>query len=81
MAKQKSFVIEDDKDISRLVQYHLEASGYATTVFSNGRGVIEEAERAQPCLFLLDVMVPGKDGLAIDSDRMEDLPSTGLRTF
>ena len=65
MAKQNIFVIEDDKDISRLVQHHLEASGYATTIFANGRGVIEEAERVQPALFLLDVMVPGKDGFEL----------------
>ena len=65
MAKQNIFVVEADNDISRLVQHHLEASGYATTIFANGRGVIEEAERVSPSLFLLDVMVPGKDGLEL----------------
>jgi two-component system phosphate regulon response regulator PhoB len=65
MAKQSVFIVEDDTDIARLLRHHLEAAGFATKIFSNGRLVIQEAERLGPSLFLLDVMVPGKDGLAL----------------
>lgn len=65
MAKQTIFIVEDDSDICRLVQHHLKAAGFATTTFSNGRSVIQEAEQARPSLFLLDVMVPGKDGFEL----------------
>jgi len=65
MAKQNVFVVEDDRDISRLVRHHLEAAGFATTVFSDGRLVIQEAERLRPSLFILDIMVPGKDGIEL----------------
>jgi DNA-binding response OmpR family regulator len=65
MAKLNIFIVEDDSDICRLVQHHLQTAGFATTAFSNGRTVIEEAERVRPCLFLLDVKVPGKDGFEL----------------
>jgi len=57
------FVVEDDPDISRLVRHHLEADGFSVRLFSSGTGVLAEAERARPALFLLDIMVPGNDGL------------------
>lgn len=65
MAKQTIFIVEDDSDICRLVQHNLKTAGFATTAFSNGRTVIQEAEQARPSLFLLDVMVPGKDGFEL----------------
>ncbi|MFZ3368834.1 MAG: response regulator transcription factor [Candidatus Sulfotelmatobacter sp.] len=65
MAEQNIFVVEDDSDISRLVRHHLEAAGFATTAFSNGRAVIQEAERLRPSLFVLDLAVPGKDGIEL----------------
>ncbi|MBA3916094.1 MAG: response regulator transcription factor [Acidobacteriales bacterium] len=63
--KPSIFLVEDDPDISRLVRHHLEAEGYAVKVFSTGATVMAEAERQRPTLFLLDIMVPGKDGLEL----------------
>jgi DNA-binding response OmpR family regulator len=57
------FVVEDDPDISRLVRHHLETGGFAVRLFSSGSSVLAEADRAHPALFLLDIMVPGSDGL------------------
>ena len=62
---QTIFVLEDDADIARLVQYHLEAAGYAARLFSTPTHLIPDAEREAPALFLLDIMVPGGDGLDI----------------
>ena len=62
---QTVFVLEDDTDISRLVQHHLEASGFAVRVFGTPANLIPDAERQPPALFLLDIMVPGKDGLEL----------------
>ena len=61
--KQTVFVVEDDPDISRLVRHHLETAGFAVRVFAGGNTVIAEAARQRPTLFLLDIMVPGRDGL------------------
>jgi two-component system phosphate regulon response regulator PhoB len=62
---QTIFVLEDDTDIARLVQYHLEAAGFAARLFSTPAHLIPDAEREAPALFLLDIMVPGGDGLDI----------------
>jgi len=61
--KPNIFVVEDDPDISRLVRHHLEGGGFSVKVFDTGSTVIGEAERQRPALFILDIMVPGKDGL------------------
>jgi CheY-like chemotaxis protein len=61
MPKSPIFIVEDDADISRLVRVHLEAADFTTRVLSDGSLVIAEAERVLPKLFILDVMVPGKD--------------------
>jgi DNA-binding response OmpR family regulator len=63
--KQTIFAVEDDTDISRLVSHHLEAAGYGVRTFATTAGVIADAEKQAPALFLLDIMVPGGDGLEL----------------
>jgi DNA-binding response OmpR family regulator len=63
--KPNIYVVEDDPDISRLVRHHLEGAGFAIRLFPTGHSVIPEAERMRPVLFVLDIMVPGKDGLEL----------------
>ena len=58
-------MLEDETDIARLVQHHLEAAGFSTKVFHTPTNLIAEAERQNPALFLLDIMVPGGDGLDV----------------
>jgi DNA-binding response OmpR family regulator len=62
---QTVFVLEDDADISRLVQHHLEAAGFTARLFYTPTNLIPDAERQAPALFLLDIMVPGGDGLDV----------------
>jgi DNA-binding response OmpR family regulator len=65
LVSQTVFVLEDDADISRLVQYHVEKAGFTVRTFEAGRTVVSEAERTPPALFLLDVMVPDGDGMDV----------------
>ncbi|GGA60519.1 DNA-binding response regulator [Edaphobacter acidisoli] len=60
---QTIFVLEDEPDISRLIQYHLESAGYVVRPYLAANHVLSDAERQPPSLFLLDIMVPGGDGL------------------
>ncbi len=57
------FVLEDEIDISRLIRLHLEQAGYAVREFCTATNVLREALMARPTLLLLDIMVPGGDGL------------------
>jgi len=63
--KPTIFAVEDDPDISRLVRHHLEGAGFSVRVYSTGNSVLADAERQRPTLFILDIMVPGKDGLEL----------------
>jgi DNA-binding response OmpR family regulator len=60
---QTVFVLEDDADIARLIQHHLEAAGFQTRMYPAPGTLVADAERQAPALFLLDIMVPGGDGL------------------
>ncbi len=60
---QTIFLLEDDGDICRLVQYHLESAGFTVRAYPAIGSIVADAERQAPALFLLDIMVPGGDGL------------------
>jgi len=59
------FVVEDEADIARLIRHHLEGAGFPVRSFTSTHNVINEAEKQPPSLFLLDIMVPGGDGLSL----------------
>ena len=60
--KPTVFVVEDDADIARLVRHHLEGAGFQVRSFAGANGVLADAEKHAPALFLLDIMIPGGDG-------------------
>ena len=62
---QKIFVVEDDSDIARLVRHHLEGAGYRVRSYSSTQSVLADALRERPALLLLDIMVPGGDGIEL----------------
>ena len=64
-SNQTIFVLEDDADIARLIQHNLQAAGYGVRLFSTPVNLLSDAERQAPALFLLDIMVPGGDGLDV----------------
>lgn len=79
MAKKKILIIEDDKDISRLVRYNLEKAGYECSQTFNGEKAIESLESFIPDLIILDVMLPGQDGFEVcraikKNDRLKNIP-------
>lgn len=63
--KQLIAIVEDDADIARLVGHHLEAAGYRIRIHESASEVIVAAEKEPPSLFLLDIMIPGGDGLSL----------------
>ncbi|HUS19543.1 MAG TPA: response regulator transcription factor [Terriglobales bacterium] len=62
---QTIFVVEDDKDIAELLRHNIESSGYRVRLFSSGLNLLSEAEKQPPALFLLDIMLPGADGMEL----------------
>ena len=55
-------VVEDEKDILDLVEYHLRQAGFPVISALDGSSGLEEARRKHPALVILDLMLPGMDG-------------------
>lgn len=58
-------VVEDDRDIADLVRLYLEKAGHTVTVALSGQDVVAMARQNPPDAVILDVMLPGMDGLSI----------------
>lgn len=59
------FCVEDDEAAGNLAAYALESSGFHVQVFPNGQTFFKALDSAEPELILLDIMLPGEDGLSI----------------
>ena len=59
------FCVEDDPGIRELMVYTLRASGYEAVGFENAASLWEALKTTMPQLVLLDIMLPGEDGIAI----------------
>ncbi|MBL50974.1 MAG: DNA-binding response regulator [Candidatus Marinimicrobia bacterium] len=65
MSKKHILIIEDEKDIAELLEYNLGAGGYYTYVANNGETGLKVARKQNPDLILLDLMLPGIQGLDV----------------
>ena len=58
-------IVEDEPKLAALLADYLSNAGYATTVLDNGLAVVPAVRVAAPDLILLDLMLPGRDGIAL----------------
>jgi len=65
VARGTIFVIDDEEDILDLVDYNLSKEGFQIIRFTSGEAALEGVKREKPDLMLLDLMLPGVDGLEI----------------
>ena len=65
MAKRRILVVDDDKKIVELVQLYLEKDGYQVHVAYDGLQALELARQKRPDLVVLDLLLPGLDGLDV----------------
>lgn len=73
------YILEDDANIRELESYALRNSGYTVAEFEDGAAFLKACERETPELAILDVMLPGEDGLSIlrrlrGDERWRDVP-------
>lgn len=62
---EKILIVEDEKDIARLLDYNLKKEGYRTVLAHEGSAAPLLAAKERPRLILLDLMLPGLDGLEV----------------
>jgi DNA-binding response OmpR family regulator len=75
MANETLLVIEDDRDIIEIIQYNCEKEGYTVLSATNGEKGLEIARSRRPAAVLLDLMLPGLDGLEV-AKRLRRDPET-----
>lgn len=73
------YVLEDDVDIREMESYALKNSGFDVMQFANSSSFFKAIDKRLPSLVLLDIMLPGEDGLAVlkklrADDRTRQLP-------
>lgn len=69
------FCVEDDDSVRELMLYALKAAGLEARGFGAGAELFAAMKNERPALILLDIMLPGQDGLEI-LQRLKDNPST-----
>ena len=65
MAKEQILVVDDEEDILELITYNLMKEGYHVITAASGEAAISKAHKEKPDLILLDLMLPGVDGLDV----------------
>jgi len=65
MANESILIVEDEADIAELVTYNLQREGYNVAAVASGEEGLSRATREPPDLVLLDLMLPGLDGLEV----------------
>jgi two-component system phosphate regulon response regulator PhoB len=73
--RRSILVVEDEPDIAEVIQYNLAREGYRVDVVGDGEHALERIVREAPDLVLLDLMLPGLDGLEL-CRRMKEDPVT-----
>lgn len=61
----KIMIIEDDPDICEILEYNLQQEGFDTEKFHDGQKALDAVLKDPPDLILLDLMLPGRNGLEI----------------
>ncbi|HRH70727.1 MAG TPA: response regulator transcription factor [Flavobacteriales bacterium] len=62
---QKVLLVDDEPDIVELLRYNLEREGYSVQTALNGKDALKAAKSNHPDLIVLDIMMPGMDGVEV----------------
>lgn len=65
MAHEKILIVEDDPDIAEMIAYNLGKEGYNIVSADNGEDAVARAQEEHPALIILDIMLPGMDGMEV----------------
>lgn len=76
MSNPHILIVEDEPKIAQLLVEYLERESYRVTVLNEGTHAVESVRQNQPTFLILDLMLPGKDGLSVCREvrQFSDLP-------
>ena len=72
MAKERILVVDDEEDILELVRFNLAREGYPVICTVSGEDALQSARKEHPDLIVLDLMLPGIDGLDVAKTLKKD---------
>jgi len=78
MAKERILVVDDEEDILELVRFHLAREGYQLTLAATGEEALKKAKHETFDLVVLDLMLPGLDGLEVAKALKADARTKGV---
>ena len=78
MSKEKVLIIEDEKDLVKMLDYNLRKEGFRIFSANNGEDGLDMARRENPDLILLDLMLPEMDGLDVCKAVKNDAKTTHI---
>jgi two-component system phosphate regulon response regulator PhoB len=78
MAKERILVVDDEEDILELVRFHLAREGYQLVLATSGEDALKKAGREAFDLVVLDLMLPGLDGLEVAKALKNDAKTKSL---
>lgn len=78
MARERILLIEDEPDIAEVLQYNLQKEGFEVEAARRGDSGLEAVRREAPDLVLLDLMLPGMDGLEVTRILKRDAATSRL---
>jgi len=65
MANEKILIVDDEEDVLELVRFNLDKNGYRAQTATSGEEALTQARAKLPSLVILDLMLPGIDGLEV----------------
>jgi DNA-binding response OmpR family regulator len=65
MSKGRILVVEDDRDISKMLRIYFDSQGYEVLVASRGQDALEKCRSELPNIVVLDIMLPDIDGYEV----------------
>jgi len=78
MSGEKVLVVDDEENIRELVRYNLAREGYQVTAVGSGEEALQQASSKAPDLIILDLMLPGIDGLDVCRQLKSDLKTAHI---
>ena len=78
MARQRILVVDDEEDIRELVSYALRRESYEVLTAPDGETALARAKERRPDLIILDLMLPGIDGIEVCRRLREDQATKGI---
>jgi len=74
----KILIVDDDERICRSLQAYLEYEGFTVNTVGNGMEMWQQCEKVPPDVVLLDIMLPGIDGITLAAQLRVKMPLTGI---